>query len=1000
MQNKLLFKGRKGCMPFALFQLLLLLCVTIGSAQSVPITGTVRDSQGVLPGVNVQLKNKSVGTFTDGDGKFQITASSDAILVFSSIGYLTVEVLLGLETNLNITLQPDETALEEVLVNAGYYKVKDKERTGSIAKITAKDIETQPVTNVLASMQGRMAGVNITQTTGVPGGGFEIQIRGLNSLRKAGNDPLYLIDGVPYSSAAIGSGESSNVLPGQPSPLNSINPDQIESIEVLKDADATAIYGSRGSNGVVLITTKKGKSGQTEWNVNLSKGYGTLTRFMDLLNTAQYLEMREEAFANDGISPLPDSAYDVNGTWDRKRYTDWQKTLLGGSSQLTDLTTSVSGGAAQTQYRASASFNKQTSVFPGDFIYKKASFNLSTHHESENKRFEAVFSAGYTLQDNVQPRSDLTTTAISLAPNAPALYNPDGTLNWENSTWINPLSALEGEYTAKINDLLANAVLSYQLTPQIALKSSFGYTTTNSNELAAAPSTQYDPAYGVGAEFSTLKLGTSARKSWIVEPQIRYLNDWGALKFDALLGGTFQSQSSSMRDDLGQGFASNSLLYNLASASVKSILYSTEEEYRYAALFGRVNLNWQSKYIINLTGRRDGSSRFGPGKQFATFGAVGAAWLFSNETLFKDNKLLSFGKLRGSYGITGSDQIGNYQFLDTYGSTGSYYNGVIGLEPTRLFNPNFGWETNRKLEFAVELGFLKDRIYLTAGAYRNRSSNQLAGMPLPGTTGFSTLQSNLAATVQNKGLELSLRTVNVETKDFSWISSLNLTFSRNELLEFPDLASSTYRNTYQIGAPLNIRKVFHFTGVDPATGLYTFEDYDGDGEITFNGDRKMIKDLNPQYYGGWQNSIRYKQFQLEFLVQFVKQDNYNATSFFAPAGFQSQQTTTVLDRWQTSGDVSNHQLFTTGANDEAANAASRYNGSDAAISDASYVRLKNLSLSYRLPSAWTKRFQCKVSIEGQNLWTLTNYDGADPEFTSTGYLPPLRVLSAGIQLTL
>ena len=1000
MQKNLLFRCRTRCMQSTLLYLMVLFCVPIVSAQNVSVTGTVSDAQGVLPGVTVQVKNKTLATFTDGDGKFQVSVLPEDTLVFSYIGSITQEVVVGSQRNLNITLKDDATALEEVLVNAGYYKVKDKERTGNIAKITAKDIETQPVTNILATMQGRMAGVNITQTTGVPGGGFDIQIRGLNSLRQTGNDPLYLIDGVPYSSAPIGSGQSSNVLPGQPSPLNSINPDQVESIEVLKDADATAIYGSRGANGVVLITTKKGRSGKTQWDVNLNNGFGTVTRFMDLLSTRQYLEMREEAFTNDGISPLPDSAYDVNGTWDRNRYTDWQKTLLGGTSQITNLTTSVSGGSAQTNFRASSSFNRQTSVFPGDFTYKKASFNLSTHHQSENKRFEADFSAGYTLQDNVQPRGDLMTTALSLAPNAPALYNADGTLNWENSTWINPLSNLEGAYTAKIDDLFANALLSYQLTPQLAVTSSLGYTTTNSNELAAAPSTQYDPAYGVGAEFSSLKVGSSSRKSWIVEPQVRYQNQWSDLKLDALLGSTFQSQSSRMRDDFGQGFSSNSLINNLASASVKTILSNNEEEYRYAALFGRINLNWKSKYIVNLTGRRDGSSRFGPGKQFANFGAVGAAWLFSNESLFKDQTVLSFGKVRGSYGITGSDQIGNYQFLDTYGSTGNNYNGIIGLEPTRLFNPSFGWETNRKLEAGIELGFLKDRIYLTAGVYQNRSSNQLAGMPLPGSTGFSSLQSNLAATVQNTGVELSLRTVNIEQKNYSWISSLNLTFSRNKLLEFPDLESSTYSNMYQIGEPLNIRKVYHYTGVDPATGLYTFEDYDGDGAISFNRDRKTIKDLNPDYFGGLLNQFRYGQFQLDFLLQFVKQENYNSTAFFAPPGFQSQQPTTVLDRWQNSGSISNHQLYTTGTNGDAMTAASRYNESDAAISDASYVRLKNISLSYRLPTSWTKNVQCKLYFEGQNVWTWTKYDGGDPEFKSSGYLPPLRVLSAGIQLTL
>lgn len=964
------------------------------------ISGTITDGTKPLAGVTISIKGKATtGTTSDFNGQYNLTVSPDDTLVFSFMGFITITEPINGRKTINIQLQEDATQLQEVKINAGYYSVKESERTGSISKITSKDIEKQPVTNVLAAMQGRMAGVSITQTTGVPGGGFDIQIRGLNSVRTNGNNPLYIIDGVPYSTDPIGSGQASPVLPGQPSPLNSINPEQIESIEVLKDADATAIYGSRGANGVVLITTKKGKRGGTQFTANVSKGVGSVTRFMDLLNTPQYLAMREQAFANDGISPLPNSAYDVNGTWDKNRYTDWQETLLGNTIEITTLSSSVSGGSAGTQYLASGSFNKQTTVFPGDFNYKKANFNLNVNHESENKRFRSIFTVGYTTQHNLQPREDLMTIALALAPNAPLLYKADGSLNWENSTWINPLSGLEGEYEAKTYDLIANAVLSYQIFKNFEIKSNFGYTSTDNNETAALPSTQYDPAYGVGASYSALKVGTMSRKSWIIEPQLNYKEQFGKMGLDVLAGSSFQSQEGRMRDDLGQGFPSNSLIYNLASASVKNILLTQEQDYRYDALFGRINLNWNSKYIVNLTGRRDGSSRFGPGKQFANFGAVGGAWLFSREDLLKDSKIVSFGKIRASYGVTGSDQIGDYQYLDTYASTGNNYGGIIGLEPARLFNPAFGWETNRKLEAALEAGFLNDRIFVTAGYYKNRSSNQLAGMPLPGTTGFSSIQSNLDATVENRGFEGTLRTVNVQTHDFNWTSNLNITVSRNKLVAFPDLESSTYKNIYSIGEPLNIKKVYQFTGVNPATGLYTFADRDGDGKITFNGDRTLVKDFNPQFFGGFQNSFRYKKLQLDFLLQFVKQENYNATAFFAPAGMLSQQPTSILDSWKQPGDITSHQMYTTGENGEAVNAASRYASSDAAISDASYIRLKNISLSYDLPLQFIKDMRCKVYVEGQNLLTFTQYAGADPEFKSAGYLPPLRILSAGLQIT-
>lgn len=999
MNKNSLFKASTGCVPFSLLQLLLLFWVAIGSAQSVPITGTVMDSQGALLGVNVQIKNKTVGTVTDGEGKFKISASPEDVLVFSFIGYVLQAVQVGTQTGFNISLKPDETALQEVLVNAGYYKVKDKERTGSITKITAKDIETQPVSNVLATMQGRMAGVSITQTTGVPGGSFEIQIRGQNSIRSGGNNPMYVIDGVPYASDPIGSGQNSAVLPGRPSPLNSINPDQIESIEVLKDADATAIYGSRGANGVVLITTKKGRAGKTSFSTTVSQGAGRVTRFMDLLSSEQYLAMRNEAFINDGVSPLPDTAYDVNGTWDTSRSKDWQKELLGGTATFTDVQAAVNGGSEQTQFLLSSNFNQQTTVFPGDFNYRKINVHASMSHASADQRFSTLFSAGYTYQNNLQPLVDLTSTALTLAPTAPELYTTDGSINWEESTFNNPIAGLKGEYESKVYDLIANGSLSYQILPSLTVKSSFGYTALNNDEITAAPSTIYDPAYGVGPEFSTLIAGKADRKSWIAEPQVQWTKGFGKLTLDALTGATFQWQQGSQLVQFAEGFANNSLIHNIASASSVSIFSSETTEYKYQAFFGRLNLNWNEKYILNLTGRRDGSSRFGPGKKFANFGAVGAAWLFSREHFLKDSKAFSFGKLRMSYGVTGSDQIGDYQYLDTYGSSGVNYNGVIGLQPTRLYNPYFGWESNRKFEVAIETGFLNDRIFFTAGWYRNKSSNQLVGIPLPGTTGFTSIQSNLNAVVENKGSEFTLRTVNIRRKNFSWTTHINLTFTKNKLVEYPNLATSTYKNTLVIGEPLNIKKVYHFTGVDPLTGLYTFADVNNDGKLTGAEDRTQIMDLNPEYYGGLQNQLQYKNVQLDFLFQFVKQLNYNEIALFGTPGTMSNQPVSVLNHWQQEGDRAPRQLFTDGSNSDAMDAHDKYMNSDAAISDASFIRLKNVSLSYNIPQTLTGPVRCRLFLQAQNLLTLTNFRGADPEFKAVGYLPPLRTISAGAQFT-
>ena len=972
--------------------------LTMRQQKQQQITGIVSDAKGPLPAVAITIKGKASGTMTDQNGYFAIAANTEDVLVFSFLGYKTVEITVNSQTHLEVLLAEDATSLKEVTINAGYYKVKDKERTGSIAKITAKDIETQPVSNVLAAMQGRMAGVDVTQTTGMPGGGFDIRIRGLNSLRATGNSPLYIVDGVPFSSETIGYAQTSTNTPTPTSPLNNITPSEIESIEVLKDADATAIYGSRGANGVVLITTKKGKSGKTQFTASATTATGQITSKVDLLSTPEYLAIRRKAFANDGVVNFPANAYDVNGTWDQTRTTDWQKELTGGTAVITTRQVAVSGGSAQTHFLMSGNSFSQSSVFPGDFLYKNKGVHVGLNHESEDKRFKIAFSGSYGIQDNDQPARDLTRISRNLAPNAPALYDEIGNLNWENSSWTNPLAALNANALSKTNNLTANTTLSYEMPYGFSVKGNMGFTSLFHKETRTDPSTIYDPVYNAGAEYSSIYLTTSRRESWIAEPQLNWQRKVSDGKIDVLVGATFQNQVSSRLVQYGMGFTSNNLIYNLASATTNRTLFDDETLYKYEAFFGRVNFSWNDKYILNLTGRRDGSSRFGPGKQFANFGAVGAAWLFSEEkTVKKRMAFLSFGKLRASYGVTGNDQIGDYQYLDTYQSASAPYDGTVGLAPIRLFNPNFGWESNTKLEGALELGFFKDRVFLTGSYYKNRSSNQLIGMPLPATTGFTSMQTNLAATVENTGLELTLPTVNIQKPSFGWTTNINITLPKNKLIAFPGLETSTYRSQYVIGESINIVKLYHLTGVDPQTGVYQFEDVNGDGILSFADDAQTVRDFSPEFYGGLQNSIRYKRFQLDFLFQFVKQLNWNAASQFPIPGVFANQPTSVLGGWQQAGDIATVQLYTNGLNSAATSAYQRYNQSDAAVSDASYIRLKNIAVTYNVPTH-LKGLECRLNLQAQNLLILTPYKDGDPEFRSFNYLPPLRVISFGAEL--
>ncbi|MBS7234167.1 SusC/RagA family TonB-linked outer membrane protein [Flavobacterium psychroterrae] len=966
-------------------------------SQQHQVQGTVTDGSSPLPGVTIAIKGRSTNaSISDYNGQYSISVGVSDTLVVSFIGFKKALIPVQGRSKIDIVLQYDTTTLQEVRVNAGYYSVKESERTGSIARITSKDIETQPVTNVLATMQGRMAGVSITQTTGTAGGGFDIKIRGQNSIRPDANAPLYIIDGVPYSSDAIGSGQTSTIFPTSTSPLNSINPETIESIEVLKDADATSIYGSRGANGVVLITTKKGKAGKTKFSLTSSTGIGKVTKFLNLMNTEQYLVMRKQAFVNDGITEYNPWDYDVNGTWDQNRNTDWQKELLGGSSQISELQGTISGGSEQTQFMINGNYHHETTVFPGDFGYKKGGSQMNLNHRSENNKFRIAFSAGYNVQNNLQPAFDLTNEARFQPPNAPALYNADGTLNWENGTWENPLRNLNAKYESKTKDLIANTLLSYEIAKDLTIKSSFGYTDLKTIETRTSPSTLYNPIYNVSSMRSSIYSNNTNRSSWIIEPQINWEKVLGDGKLGILTGATFQNQTTSTLYQSASGFSSNSLIYNLAAAKFVSILQNDETQYKYQAFFARINYNLIDKYIVNFTARRDGSSRFGPGNQFATFGAIGVAWLFSNENFLKNSSWFSFGKIRSSYGTTGNDQIGDYQYLNTYTTSGVNYNNAIGLQPSRLFNPDFAWEINKKLEFAIELGFLKDRIFATASWYQNRSSNQLVGIPLAGTTGFTLLQANLDATVQNRGTELTLRTVNFNKGNFKWSTNFNLTFATNKLLAFPGLESSPYNQKYRIGEPLNIVLLYKYKGINPQTGIYEFEDLNNDGTTSFPDDRQTTANLNPKFYGGIQNQFELKRWKLDFHFQFVKQTNRSFP--MGPAGMMSNQQARIAQSWQAPGDNAPYQIFTTGYNNDALMANYFYSESTAVLTDASFIRLKNISLSYELPVN-LKESSCKIMLQGQNLLTFTKYIDGDPEFTTYGYLPPLKVISLAVQLT-
>lgn len=970
-------------------------------------TGTVKDiNNQPMAGVNIVVKGTTNGTTSDSDGRFSMNAESGDILVFSFIGYTSTEIEFRGQPELAVVLLEDVKNLNEVVVNAGYWEVKDQEKTGNISRVTADEIGKQPVSNPLQSLQGRIPGVYIQQNTGVPGGGFKIEIRGRNSLRTDGNDPLYVIDGVPFTPNSLTAGLISGSIVERGNPLSTISPSDIESIEILKDADATAVYGSRGANGVVLITTKKGKEGKTKVDVNVSQGIGKVSRMMDLLNTEQYVDMRVGGLKNQGLWPAPSViqtfGYDIFA-WDTTRYTNWQKEFIGGTAHTTNAQLSVSGGNANTSFNIGGNYYRETTVFPGDFHFQRVSGNISLSHSSQNQKFRVTMSALFSTSANRLLPIDLTSLAVTLPPNAPALYTESGNLNWDwkNGFTQNPMANLKKKYESDIDNLIANSMLSYEILPKLYIKTSLGFTRMNVDEWATSPLGAIPPQF-LTNQTGSASFGDNVITTWIAEPQLSYSRTYGKSSISMLIGTSFQESEQDGLTLTARGYTNDAMLENLRAASSIETTSASSSLYRYSAIFGRVNYTFHDRYILNLTGRRDGSSRFGPGNRFGNFGAVGLAWIFSKEGFLERSSVLSFGKVRTSYGTTGSDAIGNYQYLDTYSPTTYPYNGTTGLVVTRLDNPNYSWETNRKFEVGLELGVLQDRVQLSSSWYNNRSSNQLVGLPLPVITGQSSVQFNLPATVQNSGLEFLLSTSNITTTSFKWTTSFNLTIPRNKLVEFPNIEIfPAYNNLYQVGESIYTKKTLRSTGVDPATGLYTFEDLNGDGRISATTDGQFLKQVGQQYFGGLNNTISYKGFQLDLFFQFVKQTGYNYINSYAHPGSLSNQPTEVLGRWQESGDVTDIQAY--GFSGNYSTAYSNYRFSDAAISDASFIRLKNLSFSWEFPDQWLKKVRitkCKIYVQGQNLFTVTKYLGMDPENQNVNFLPPLRIVTGGFHITL
>lgn len=992
----------------------------------IDIRGRVTNEENdAVAGVSVLVKGTKTGTYTDGDGEFSLSkVNHDAVLVLTAVNIQSIEAPVGGQRNLDLKVKGKTGKLDEVQVIA-YGKTSQRYNTGNTATVKAEDIEKQPVNNPLLALQGRVPGLEITPANGNPGTGVRIRIQGRNNLMTGVfSDPLIVIDGVPYpaqqlktfqpgaggsAGPVLGGSTQGDISPG--SPLAFLNPADIESIDILKDADATAIYGSRAANGAILITTQKGKAGETKVDLNLQHGIGQVPVKLDLLNTAQYLEMRREAKRNNHANILA-TDYDLNGIWDTTRYTDWQQEMIGGTAQFTRLSAAVSGGTQWVNYRLGGTYGRETSVFPGNFANNKGSLQFNLNGADRSQRFQLSLTASFMADDNRLPGKDFT-DFIFLAPNAPALYNPDGTLNWAPnasgvSSWTNPLSYNENIFDITSNNLVSNLTLSYKILPNLSLRANLGFNQLQSNQFLGA----LDGSVAPESRAAMLRSSTTSRntiRSWISEPQLNYsLQHFLGGRLEALLGAAFQNQYSEGMSVTALGQSSDQLLRNLAAAT--SFNYSSDNSiYRYTGFFGRIHYVGNDRYLLNLSARRDGSSRFGRNNLFANFWAVGAGWIFS-EAGFVKNSLswLSFGKLRGSYGLMGNDQIGNYQFMSLYSNTnGATSGGAIAYQGIRslfgrLSNPDLQWEETRKLQLGLELGFINNRVLANLTWFRNRTGNSLGSVNMPVIAGASALLTNFPALIQNAGWELTITTENIKTKNFTWSSTLNLTRPRNTLVAFPDLENSTSASDLVIGQPLGMSRTYSFYGVDPLTGYYLVRDTKGGltSSPNFATDRTVWTNENQLLFGGLQNSLQYKGVQFSFFLQYVQQKGYDFLQVppYVPGVFSTippyqNQPVTVLDRWQQPGDQRPYARFST--------SPTGFPEGNRAFRNLPYLRLQNVSLSYTVPEKILKTMRLSslsAFLHGQNLYTWTNYQGFNPETRSVFSIPPLRMITFGVNI--
>jgi TonB-linked SusC/RagA family outer membrane protein len=949
------------------------------------ITAT-NDNTG-LPGVNIVIKGTTIGTTTDANGDYKIQVSSgEATLLFSYVGYIIREVAVGNQTTINVALEPDIQSLGEIVV-VGYGTQRKLETTGAIASVKSDAILQTPVVNVAQGLQARVAGVQITQNSAAPGGNISVRIRGTNSINGT-SEPLYVIDGIQ-----IANGGGVNDV----SPLSTINPNDIESVEVLKDASATAIYGARAANGVVLVTTKRGKAGVS--NVSYESYYGvqSITKKIAMMNAAEFGAVENEIFRNPQLYPNP-SSLGVG--------TDWQD-LVYRNAAIQNHQLTFTGGSEKTQLSVAANYFKQDGIVINSGL-DRYSLRLNLDHRvSKLLKLSTSILTSYTINNRIQTGSNsidgpaVTTSIIGATLAAPPLLTPfrdDGSvfpfgeqLNGRYREVANPMGFAQILDRQINRRTLGNLNLDFDIIKGLMYRASFNA------DLQTGLNDFYSPRSIVNASDlagggGVAGKGNSNANNLLHESILTYTTTFAqvhSLKFT----GVFATQTNSFNSNTinARNFPNDATQNEAVQLAVDRTVFSNRNKERLDSYMGRVNYSYKDKYFLDLTARVDGSSKFGENNKYGFFPAIAASWRIIEENFMKNSTIFSDFKLRASYGVTGNaGAINPYGSLALVSATGDYqFNHLYttGIAPAGIPNPDLRWEKSIQANIGLDISILNDKISFVIDVYDKITQDMLFVKPLPFSSGYSTITGNFAE-LENRGVELALN-ANLINKAVKWDISANVSINRNKLNRLDGTADEFRVNNFgvlKVGEPLGIFRTYVFDGLyqtgesvlpgsDSRVGGTKVKDLNGDGQISI-ADQAVTGDANPKYIFGFTSNVKYKGFDLGIFITGTQGNQiYNLIryTFENPLG-QRNLYQDMVNRWSPTNPSNEYVAGFQGG---------RLPISDRFMEDGSFVRVRNVTLGYNIPKNKVLK-NARIYFSANNLFTFTKYKGYDPEVNTFG----------------